>query len=1386
MAGGLMTDAFISYSRLDSHFAHRLHEHLQTQRNPMQPQKTLDLWIDRHDIEFSTDWWQRICKGIDEAANVIVILSNNYLASEVCNEEFAYAQQMGKPVIPVLVGDLSVDAFQALRQQRIIERKDWKRNPVHLAEETFEKISKINFISIIDLVFDETVKQIVNSIFQDISYKDGLREISNSASKWMSKKQRNSYLLTGGELEDAERWQSAANAKQLPVETTLSDYIQRSRQAQIQRKRRNLALAMIVPIGIAILGFFLYRAISNLGTEQAIRESQEMAEQSRSILEEQSDLGMLLALQAYEIYPSYEARSNLYTAAYFNPYLRTYAKPMSARAENIAISPDNRLIAVAYPQEMKIGFVDAQTGEVAGQLLDTSSEFIGSYTLAFDEDGESLLVAGIYGEIARYDVATGQLIEILVEADYGSGGMIDGQFSSDGDYLVSSRLDVPSNQQLILLTNVRTGRHEEVNDLDSDLTSSADVAISPDQRYMSVALGGAMVLYDIEREDADFIAEDEGYYREGSFSADSRYLAFVYIEDDATRSNYLIWDIEEGELLNRWADDRSAQKLLIDADGETLYVIYGIGDFAAYNIETGTRQYLQLGAHSSFPTSIAMSPDGRFLVTGAETGEIIIWNSQSVPAMSQAYPFRRGTYAAFLNENEILLSDNSDLAIWNPQQNSLVPLESEVEVSWLSQRGEAIWTYDNEIGEIMLWDRQTSPPSITARISAPNLHIQSIDISSDGRSLVGIDVEAKMFLWDIASQRELSRIDVLVDVDYPQLRELFRSGTVHFQARFLDNASLVVSLPDRLLSYSIRENGFVVQSSFRMPSDFANALISPLAISFDRQSVAAGSMTGDELLIWHPDGNYQILESQALGISANSLAFHPSLPLLATGSWGGALEFWDTELSLPLGDAIQSSDERLRALHFSADGQYLLSSADRGVRLFPADVPALQESICKRINRNFSIEEWRQYFGTETHAILCPQALFAEADSLAFLGERSAAEERFRLLLDASEGNAALSDTTCFYGSLHGFAELVKPACEAVEVSYSSPATIEDRIAAHENYESPYPALSNFRLSSFLPRENSFEESIEASGESLSEDEWSNWARELEIPINNFILSSDTFRDTPYQMRRASLIETTTGAGLEVEIHSPNGLVWYQLQLAPFTSLDDWLVPARITKVEGIDVAVHQDEYLALLHIMEQDLLIRLRAEETVPASDMEAIMGRIMLYTPDPATGNMRRFEFESRLETFDLDFDPHISTDLFEGTGFVLDAIAYLPSELFGVSRDQFAPNAEQFLFLRYSRGKAEPFVGIYLSEGGFEDTAELYEEDDFRRNVLSVGLGEIIEIAGLEIGKEEDPDGDFVYYYFVREGISYVLGTDIVPDEGFTTEAFEELIRRLIEAP
>ena len=65
---------------------------------------------------------------------------------------------------------------------------------------------------------------------------------------------------------------------------------------------------------------------------------------------------------------------------------------------------------------------------------------------------------------------------------------------------------------------------------------------------------------------------------------------------------------------------------------------------------------------------------------------------------------------------------------------------------------------------------------------------------------------------------------------------------------------------------------------------------------------------------------------------------------------------------------------------------------------------------------------------------------------------------------------------------------------------------------------------------------------------------------------------------------------------------------------------------------------------------MGQSLLIRLRAEDGVEASDMEAIMARILLYVPEPITGNMRTFELENRLETFDLDFTPHLSATMFE----------------------------------------------------------------------------------------------------------------------------------------
>jgi hypothetical protein len=90
---------FVSYSRRNRDFAKALYTKLEGMG--------FDLWQDVHDIPAdSHDWWQSIKTAIDNCHTVILLMSLHALKSSVVSDEWFYARQEGKRVIPVVADDI--------------------------------------------------------------------------------------------------------------------------------------------------------------------------------------------------------------------------------------------------------------------------------------------------------------------------------------------------------------------------------------------------------------------------------------------------------------------------------------------------------------------------------------------------------------------------------------------------------------------------------------------------------------------------------------------------------------------------------------------------------------------------------------------------------------------------------------------------------------------------------------------------------------------------------------------------------------------------------------------------------------------------------------------------------------------------------------------------------------------------------------------------------------------------------------------------------------------------------------------------------------------------------------------------------------------------------
>jgi hypothetical protein len=89
-----MANVFISYSREDREFVHRLFDELEKAGQ--------ETWVDWEDIEYAEDWWKKICAGIEAADNFVFVMTPDSVRSQPCCNEISHAVAHHKRIVPIL------------------------------------------------------------------------------------------------------------------------------------------------------------------------------------------------------------------------------------------------------------------------------------------------------------------------------------------------------------------------------------------------------------------------------------------------------------------------------------------------------------------------------------------------------------------------------------------------------------------------------------------------------------------------------------------------------------------------------------------------------------------------------------------------------------------------------------------------------------------------------------------------------------------------------------------------------------------------------------------------------------------------------------------------------------------------------------------------------------------------------------------------------------------------------------------------------------------------------------------------------------------------------------------------------------------------------------
>jgi len=388
---------------------------------------------------------------------------------------------------------------------------------------------------------------------------------------------------------------------------------------------------------------------------------------------------------------------------------------------SVLFSPDGKIIASAG-QDRQVILWDVSTARPSNIPLIGHEDDLTS--LAFGPDSRFLASADEGGTIYLWDVVAGvELSPPLIDQNSPIGEL---RFSDDGEYVFSYGRNSVIKWRF---SETSVAQQITVLELDRDVVT---LAISQDKSQLFAAVCDVTRCDEVEASawsvstgeeiDSTIIVSGGDPFWIRKFSSGGEYLALGTVEGPV-----FLFDRKRGETRTLDGPHLPIASLDFSADGSTL-VGGGCGqgnlstgrcsqgEIWFWDLATGEASSPLLGGHEQGINGVALSSDGRTLVSGDGDGKILSWDLETglpngAPIMTE---FGLGGMA-------------------------------------LSPDGNVLATY-SEGPQIFLWDLSTGK-QIGRPLIDPGGFVRKIAFSPDGSILASVNAGNQVTLWDISSGR---------------------------------------------------------------------------------------------------------------------------------------------------------------------------------------------------------------------------------------------------------------------------------------------------------------------------------------------------------------------------------------------------------------------------------------------------------------------------------------------------------------------------------------------------------------------------------------------------------------------------------------------------------